>query len=95
MGMSRRAAAISVALGTYALLFGLAQFLAPRSCRGGFLAYVCSGVVAALLLLGIPFVFERRLPVVARAAMSLAFLLAGVAVWWASALATHFAVACF
>lgn len=93
--MANRAASISSALGVYALLFGLAQLLAPRSCRGGFLAYVCSGVAAALVLLGIPFVLERKLSLVTRAVMSLALLMVGLAIWWASALAAHFSVACF
>lgn len=93
--MTHPKATLSVALVVYAIVVGLAFLLAPHSCRGGFVAYIWSGVVAAVVVLAIPFSLERRLSILIRTAMSLGLLVTGIAVWWGSAIAAQFSVACF
>jgi hypothetical protein len=62
---------------------GLAFAVAPRACQGGFEVYFCSGCVALLVLVALPFATHIGRSLLVRLAWAVAFLLGGAAAWLA------------
>jgi hypothetical protein len=83
-------AAAFVSLGLIAVAF----IVAPRACEGGLDVYFESGVAAAVLMAGIPFIIRSGDSILGRVGLSLAFVCLAVAAWVAGLFAADVRILC-
>lgn len=65
-----------------------------RSCSGGQAFYASLGLAGVLVLLGCPYYFSRRRDVLIQFAMSIVYVLIGIAVWVGSFLFSDMVLMC-
>jgi hypothetical protein len=92
--MTDRTASISLASVLCVALFAMAFLAAPHSCQGGLTEYFWLGVVVTIALLVIPFVLERKLPILKRTLASLGLVVLGAAVWVSGVFAANISIIC-
>ena len=92
--MAREPAAFISAAAIATALVVLAYAFAPRACKGGFESYFWCGVVALVLLVGLPFVTHKARSILVRLALALGFLIFGVGAWLAGLVAANVRFLC-
>ena len=90
-----RASHVVIAVAAVALsLLGIAFWIAPRSCEGGFEIYLLCGLAALVVMLALPFVLRIGNSLFARVALALGLVALGAALWVAGLLAANVQFLC-